>query len=42
MRASSVANCQSALVVFVVVFFPSRDFFDQGFLCGNAAVEALG
>jgi hypothetical protein len=28
-------------VVFVAVFFPSRDFFDQGFLVGNAAVEAL-
>ena len=29
-------------VVFVAVFFPSRDFFDEGFPVGNAAVEALG
>jgi hypothetical protein len=29
-------------VVFVAVFFPSRDFFDQAFPVGNAAVEALG
>jgi hypothetical protein len=29
-------------VVSVAAFFPSRDFLDQGFLVGNAAVEALG
>ena len=29
-------------VAFVAVFFPSRDFLDQGFLVGYAAVEALG
>jgi hypothetical protein len=29
-------------VVFVAVFFPSRDFFDEGLPVGNAAVEALG
>ena len=29
-------------VVFVAVFFPSRDFFDEGLRVGNAAVEAFG
>jgi hypothetical protein len=28
-------------VVFVAIFFPGRDFLDEGFLVRNAAIKAL-
>jgi hypothetical protein len=42
---AGIVGCELPIgfgVVFVAVFFPSRDFFDEGFPVGNAAVEALG
>jgi hypothetical protein len=42
---AGIVGCEPPIgsgVVSVAVFFPSRDFVDDGFPVGNAAVEAVG